>query len=273
MSLSAKRAYSDWENAQAEVLNSLRGKQIWILFSGGKDSSLALHFFHRASKIFGFAFSVHVGIFPKHRYTESDVSRIDRFWKDRGVEIEWHDLKVTDESLQKTATPCAVCQQTRKKLLHDVVRETVTDLKDLVLVTAYTLSDLVSYSLEYLMAAHCANPSPEQLKRSRERFLETGQRFYPILEMKSGFTIYRPILRFNEMEVTRIIDQASIPILSTPCLYGHLRPKRILESYYDSMSLDFNYDRVLDFARNSLGLPDINEYTSMDKEHFLKRVF
>ena len=273
MVLDPEHSYSEWEKEQADVLMSLKRKEVWILFSGGKDSSLALYFLHKASKIFGFVFSVHAGIFPKHRYTKSDMRRIDRFWKDRGVQIEWHDLKLTDDSLEKTANPCSVCQKTRKKLLYDVVCEKINDLTRLVLITAYTLSDLVSYSLEYAVGANYTTLDSEEPKKSRQRFLETGQRFYPILMMKGGFTIYRPILRFNEKDVARIIDHAGIPILSTPCLYGHLRPKRILESYYDSLSLDFDYDRVLDFARISLDLPAVNEYVSMDNEHFLKRVF
>ena len=46
-----------------------------------------------------------------------------------------------------------------------------------------------------------------------------------------------------------------------------------LESYYEKMGLRFDYSRVIDFARRSLGLPDISAYTDLEKEEYLLRVF
>jgi hypothetical protein len=91
--------------------------------------------------------------------------------------------------------------------------------------------------------------------------------------MKSGIMIYRPALRYNKQEVLRIIEETSIPILSVPCRYAQFRPKRLLETYYDSMQLHFDYDRVVTFAEECLGLLSVNEYASMSEEHFLKRLF
>jgi hypothetical protein len=103
--------------------------------------------------------------------------------------------------------------------------------------------------------------------------METGHRFYPIVTMQSGTMIYRPALRYNKQEVMRIIQDASIPILSVPCRYAQFRPKRMLETYYDSMQLNFDYDRVVTFAAECLGLLSVNEYASMSEEHFLNRLF
>jgi tRNA(Ile)-lysidine synthase TilS/MesJ len=273
MSVGAEHQYSKWEEAQAAVLRNLQGKEVWVLFSGGKDSSLALYFFHRAAKEFDFRFTAHTGLFPKHRYSQADVSRIDRFWKERGVQVRWHKLKMSDKSLGVGGNPCATCQRARKMILYEVVRAQVGNLEDLVLVTAYTLSDLMSYSLEYVTGGTCRKHDGRKVELSRERFIETAQRFYPVLKMNEGFTIYRPLLKFNTEDIVHAVQEADLPILSTPCLYARFRPKRMLESYYQSAGIEFDYDRLLEFARTCLRLPSIDEYASVNKELFLKRLF
>jgi tRNA(Ile)-lysidine synthase TilS/MesJ len=117
------------------------------------------------------------------------------------------------------------------------------------------------------------HPDGENVQRSQKRFMETGHRFYPIVTMQSGIMIYRPALRYSNQEVVRIIQEAAIPILSVPCRYAQLRPKRVLETYYESMQLHFDYDRVVKFAKACLGLLSVNEYASMSEEHFLSRLF
>lgn len=273
MPFETKSDYSAWKKEQAPVLDSLRGKEVWVLFSGGKDSSLALYFLHAASEEFGFSLQVHAGTFPKHRYTPSDVDRIDSFWNERGVEIHWHDIEKSDDSLEEADHPCIACQRVRKRRLYEHIGSRSVNLNKLVIVTAYTLSDLVSYSLEYLTEVAYTHPDGEDVQRSQRRFMETGHRFYPILTMQSGIIIYRPALRYNKQEVVRIIQEASIPILSVPCRYAQFRPKRMLETYYESMQLHFDYDRVVTFAKECLGLLSVNEYASMSEEHFLNRLF
>ncbi len=273
MPFETKSDYSAWKEEQAPVLDSLRGKEVWVLFSGGKDSSLALYFLHAATEEFEFSLQVHVGTFPKHRYTPREMDRIDLFWKERGVAIQWHDVWESDDCLEGADHPCIVCQQARKRRLYEHTRGRCVNLNELVLVTAYTLSDLVSYSLEYLTEVAYTHPDREDVQRSQKRFMETGHRFYPILKMNGGYTIYRPVLRYNTQDVVRIIEGASIPILSVPCRYARYRPKRILGSYYESMRLHFDYDSVFKFATEHLGLPCVNEYASMSEEHFLNRLF
>lgn len=273
MSFKMSREYSAWKKEQAAILTSLRGKDVSVLFSGGKDSSLSLHFLFAASDDFGFTIKVYAITFPKHRYAPCEVDRINAFWKERGLAIQWYETGMSDDSLETADNPCIVCIQTRKQLLYKAISSKCVDLNNLVLVTGYALWDLVSYSLEYLMGGIYTHPDEEEMRRSQKRFMETGQRFYPILKMERGYSIYRPILHYNTQDVVRIIQEASIPILSVPCQYARFRPKRILESYYKSMRLRFHYDSVVDFAKECLGLPSTSEYHSRSKEYFLKRKF
>jgi tRNA(Ile)-lysidine synthase TilS/MesJ len=267
-----KQDYTIWKEEQRRILTTLRERLVWVLFSGGKDSSLLLHFLQAAGEEFGFGFEVHAGMFPKHRYTDSDTKRIDAFWAQRGIKIQWHEVDISDDRLETSDEPCLLCQQSRKQLLHEHMTR-LEDVTNLVIVAAYTLWDLVSYSLEYLLGAIYADSTAKNGERHHKRFIETGQRFYPFLQMDAGYTMYRPVLRYNRQDIVRIIQEASIPILSTPCNHTRFRPKNQLGSYYDSMGLHFDYNRVVRFATECLGLISANKYSSMTMEEFVTCIF
>jgi tRNA(Ile)-lysidine synthase TilS/MesJ len=263
--------YNAWKEDQAYVLTDLRSRDVWVMFSGGKDSSLSLFFLKAASEEFQFTFEVHAGLFPQHRYTASDVSKLDSFWSERGVEIQWHDVEESDDSLEKADDPCGVCQQVRKALFVEFIRrKPPSDMRNLVVVTAYNLWDLVSYTVERIMGHDLIRADGDKVAQSLTRFLETGQRFHSVLNMKRGYTMYRPILKYNKGDVAGIIQQASIPILNTPCSYARFRPKKILETYYESRQLNFHYERVLSFAEQCLSLPSVNEYESMTDDFLIE---
>jgi tRNA(Ile)-lysidine synthase TilS/MesJ len=265
--------YILWKKDQVDMLTGLRGKEVWVLFSGGKDSSLSLSFLNTASEEFGFNFEVHAGAFPNHRYTASEVNGIDAFWRQKGVAIRWHRVEESDDPLEPPDSACLKCQQIRRRFLYEFVSENVVDLSNFVIVTAYTLWDLVSYCLEHVTETARRNPGAEGTLPNQTRFVEVGQRFYPILKMKSGCTVYRPLIKYNKQDVVRIIRTASIPIVSAPCRYAHFRPKRMLEKYYESMQLYFHYSSVLQLAMDRLGILPLNEYESMSNERFLKKIF
>jgi tRNA(Ile)-lysidine synthase TilS/MesJ len=130
----------------------------------------------------------------------------------------------------------------------------------------------VSYSLEHVVAGFCFN-SQEGDHLREKRWRETAQRFYPVLKMKEGYTVFRPMLRFNESDIIAEVRKNGIPLLSIPCKYKDFRPKRSLQKYYEQIGLSFDYDRILEFTKNTLGFPEISLYTQMDKEQYLTKVF
>ena len=273
MSYKISGEYTSWKEAQADILTSLRDRDVAVLFSGGKDSSVLLHFLLAASEDFGFDFEVYTACFPKHRYATAEFDKLDAFWKEQGQTIRRYDAGISDDSLKTGDDPCIVCTQTRKRMLYETMNSQYTDLNNLVIVTGYTLWDLTSYSLEYLMGAVYTHPNTEEAQRSQARFMETGQRFYPLLKMPKGFCTYRPLLRYNTQDVLRIIQEASMPVLSEPCRYARYRPKRTFESYFSSRDLHFDYNRLFDFARKCLGLPSMGDYQSRGQQYFTKRKF
>jgi tRNA(Ile)-lysidine synthase TilS/MesJ len=262
--------YHQWKEEYKSTLKTFYDKNVLVLFSGGKDSSLAMDFLLRAKKTFGFDFKAHAGAYPVHRYPDTEKKRIESYWNKRGIEVQWHDLGKTDDYIKNEINPCLKCQKLRKKMLKTILGDMVDDWESLVLVTGYSLWDIVSYSIEHILNDLFSNSiNPEDNKR----FIETAQRFYPLLRMKEGYTVFRPLIKYNSNSIKKVITQDGIPTLSISCKFKEFRPKRILESYYQNMGIYFDYDKVFDFARRSLNLPDIVTYTSIDRDEYLLNIF
>jgi len=262
--------YHKWKEEHRSILKTFFDKNVLVLFSGGKDSSLALDLILRAKKEFGFDFKAHAGAYPVHRYQSKEKKTIESYWNRRGIELQWHDLGKTDDYIKNEINPCLKCQMLRKKMLKTILGDMVNDWENLVLVAGYSLWDIVSYSIEHILNDLFSNSVDSG---NNKRFMETAQRFYPLLKMKEGYTVFRPMIRYNSDDILKAIKEAGIPTLSIPCEFKEFRPKRVLERYYQKTGIHFDYDKVFDFARRSLGLPDINTYTSIDKDEYLLNLF
>jgi len=265
--------YAAWRAEHESVLESFPYKNVLLLYSGGKDSSVAMDFMCKAAKEFGFGFEAHAGAYPIHRYTDEEMKRLESYWQKRGVTVTWHDMGETDDYIKNAKNPCIPCQRLRKKVLKTSLMSTIKDWESLVLVTCYTLWDIVSYSVERMLIGGFSNSDKESSDEKNRRFTETAQRFYPLLKMKEGYTIFRPLIRYNNGDILNLIAQEQIPVLSMPCEFGDFRPKRILEKYYAKMGMSFEYEQVFDFARSLLSLPNLSVFTQMKKEEYLLDVF
>ena len=88
-------------------------------------------------------------------------------------------------------------------------------------------------------------------KDSDDRFIETAQRFYPLLKIKGGPTIYKPLIKYNDQEIENFISENSIPLTTTSCHYKEFRPKRIFATYYEKADLFFDYSKDLILQQKS----------------------
>ncbi len=266
-------AYSNWKEEYKSFLIKLSDKDIIMIYSGGGDSSLAMDFLSRASKEFEFDFKAHAGAFPVHRYTNREKERLESYWNIRGIDIIWHDIGQNDECISNTLNPCLPCQDLRKNLMNSLLKELVDDWKRLVLVTGYSLWDITSYAFEHILTDMFTGSTRAIGAKISKRFIETAQRFFPILTMKEGYTMFRPVIKFNSNDILTLIEQTKIPILQIPCEFKGFRPKRFFDEYYKRMGLRFDYDSVFNFSKTFLNLPDISSYTDMDREKYLSDIF
>lgn len=265
--------YSQWKKEHKSILESFCDKNIFMLFSGGKDSTVTLDLITMAKEEFGFDFTAHSATFPNHRYTDSEKIRIESYWARRDVKIIWHDTEEKDDSLENSENPCLRCQESRKNLMNSVLARSVEDWTSLVLIVSYSLWDIVSYSLEHLLSDTFSNPEHKVSIEKNKRFRETSQRFYPFLTMKEGYQIFRPLVKYNNDDILNMVTQKNLPILTIPCAFKDFRPKRMLEKYYVKMGLRFDYNQVLGFAKTSLNLPEMSTFTGIEKEDYLTNIF
>jgi tRNA(Ile)-lysidine synthase TilS/MesJ len=91
--------------------------------------------------------------------------------------------------------------------------------------------------------------------------------------MKEGYQIFRPLVKYNNDDILKVVAQKNLPILSIPCAFKDFRPKRILEKYYEKMGLRFDYNQLMRFAKKSLNLPNMSSFTAIGKEDYLTNMF
>jgi tRNA(Ile)-lysidine synthase TilS/MesJ len=270
--------YETWVNHNEEYLKKLHDKRVFVTYAGGKDASVILHFLIQAREEFGFEFETHAAMFPTHVYTKDEVHKLDSYWKARGISINWHPINENESAFeiakQKGTNPCEVCHSTKRKRFLEYLNDTTTDWDSLVLIVGWSLWDLVGYSLEYLLGSvYTDRDALFQGKSIKDRHYRTSQRFYPMLKMKEGYSLYKPLLRYNDQDIKMVIHENQIPILTTDCKYKDFRPKRLFADCYIKMDLYFDYDKVIKFAQESLDLQKASAYTSLDKEDFIMSIF
>jgi len=270
--------YSTWINDNRQYLETFSDKRVFVAYAGGKDASVILHYLIDAKKEFGFQFEAHAAMFPQHVYQADEVSKLDSYWKAQGVTINWHSVNTEDFSFEiakaKGQNPCEVCHMTKRKYFLEYLNSTVTDWHSLVIIAGWSLWDIVGYSLEYLFGSvYSKNEGMYQGKTFRDRFFRTSQRFYPMLKLKEGYSLFKPLLRYNDQDIIKVIHEQQIPILTTDCKYKEYRPKRLFAENYIKMGMYFDYDKVMEFAQESLKLSAPSAYTALDKEEFITAVF
>jgi len=142
-----------------------------------------------------------------------------------------------------------------------------------VIILSFTLWDLVSYTIEYLVggvySTHNGDGNHNDVI-AEQRFLVTSQRFYPLIELKDGLTIFKPLLKYNDNEIEKIASEEKIPLSSVECKYKYFTPKRILSDYYNKVNASFDYDNVLKHINVSMKLHELSYYRELGKGDFIK---
>ena len=275
--------YARWLNDNKDFLVQFSGKKLLLLFSGGKDCTLILDYLLEAQNEFHFSCEVHAARYPVHIFTDDEIRKLDSYWKERQVNILWHqvadnDDEVTD-AINKGINPCTVCHKHRKEYMTKYIYSKKENLDNLVIVVSFTLWDIVSYSLENILFNIFADQSNNNSKifgssnTIKDRYFQTSQRFYPYIHIKNSVSIFRPLIRYNDQEISEALKDKNIPLSTITCLYRSSRPKRILADCYEKMDIFFDYERVMSFSKTALELHDISDYNDVDTKQYLANIF
>jgi len=271
--------YERWFADNERNLQELEGKDLIMAFSGGKDSTVILHFLDKARKTFNFNLEARGIIIPAHVLTSDERERLDRYWQDRGININWHPVADADSKLSEAPeqgiSPCLICNRTKKDELMQYFRLSKTDFSKVVMVISYSLWDLVSATIEHITGGIYADrglSSAVQGKLPEDRFMEIAQRFYPLIKLQSGLTVFKPLIYYNDQDILGTVAENDLLITRPTCDHKEYRPKRGFALYYHKMDHHFNYDKVLKFAQEALKIPDLSVFSEMPTETYLKEV-
>jgi len=272
-------SYSQWIEKNHSTLKAFGSKQLVLSFSGGKDSSVLLHFFSLAQQDYDFDLHVHGVAVPSHVFNTRERDRLTRYWKKRSIEIVWHESDpeqeaLMDEMVATGKTPCLLCSRIKKKRLLSYFNTGQFPHQNLVVVIGYTLWDLASATIEHTLRTGFGGGGTGNFQGTlpEDRFLEISQRFFPLLELKNGITVFKPLIQYNDPQIQAATKKYDIPTTREPCRFKTLRPKRLLANYYSLFGLNFNYDDVHSFAGNAFNLPEIDFFQSLDIKTYIYKM-
>ena len=272
-------SYPIWKNQYQTILSDFSNKNIVLAYSGGKDSSVVLHMMNQAQKDMGFHMEVHGVVFPNHVLTAEEQGRLKQYWRKQDIEIQWHATSIDERELSEAAErgeiPCRVCNKAKKSVLINYFKEMDFNFDSTVIVMSYSLWDLVSATIEHILGSIYSvddihtNDFRQQLNN---RFNETSQRFFPVITLREGLTIFKPLIHYNDQQILNYLSTNQIPIVANKCEYKDYRPKRWFANYYHNAGLEFEFEKVLGFAQNALALPDITYYENVDTDNYFKKM-
>ncbi len=272
-------SYSRWQTHHHQTLKTFSGKDLVISFSGGKDSSILVDFFSQAQATYGFHLQVHGVAFPIHVFLPKELERLSRYWHDRGIDIVWHgpgerSEADMDQLLERGQSPCVLCSQAKKARLFTHFKANETRWENLVIVIGYTLWDLASATVEHTLRSGFGGGGKGnyQGRSPEDRFLEISQRFYPLLELNNGLTVFKPLIRYNDPDIAALVEDRNIPLTREACRFKSYRPKRLLAEYYGLFGLNFTYDDVYAFARKAFDLPEIEFFQQVALKDYVAQM-
>jgi tRNA(Ile)-lysidine synthase TilS/MesJ len=267
--------YETWKQEHAPLLATFSQKKVFMLFTGGKDSSAVLWLLLQASREFGFSFETHTARYPLHVFPDEEVEKLNAYWRAQGVEIRWHEVDASDEALAEAQlrgdNPCRRGQHIKRTCLYDYMLTLDYKMSDIVLILSYSLWDLVSYSLEHLVE-RVYSVEKMSAAESEDRLLRTSQRFFPLIQLTDGLTIFKPLLKYNNQEIFQVVKKQGLPLSEVVCAYTRYTPKRILFDYYRQTDAHFDYDNVISYVKSSFQIHELAAQPGISTLQLMKSI-
>ena len=135
--------YLNWKDEHKSTLETFPNKKVLMLYTGGKDSSIILHFLLSAGKEFGFDFDTIAATYPNQVFPDSEIKELDTYWRSKNIEIKWHNLNTSDSLLSDAEkdgkNPCYVCHKIKRDYLLTLLRGIEQQNKDIIIILSFTL--------------------------------------------------------------------------------------------------------------------------------------
>lgn len=265
--------YEKWKQEYEPLLATFSQKKALMLFTGGKDSSATLWLLLQASREFGFSFETHTARYPLQVFSNEEVEKLDTYWRAQGVKIWWHEADASSKSLEEAQlrgeNPCRVCQRIKRNCLFNNIMTLNYKLSDIVLILSFSLWDLVSYSIERLVE-RVYSVQKMSAAEDEDRLLRTSQRFFPLIQLTDGLTIFKPLLKYNNQEIFQVVKKQGLPLSEVVCAYARYTPKRILFDYYQQTDAHFDYNNVISYVKSSFQIHEQTAHLDMGAIEFVK---
>ncbi len=265
--------FKKWLEKNNPELEKCRGKILAVTFSAGKDSSVCQYFLNEVKEEYNFELKAFLCAFPHHRYTDDINTRLQKYWKEKGIDLTVQLPDEPDEIMSESANPCRPCQNVRKKSLPGIFSYIERPVSEVVIVSGHSLWDIASYALNRHIAEQLADAPENSETLSEKRLLEISQRFYPFFTMPEGYSVYRPLLHLNQPEIHRFCIENTIPVIETECRYSGWRPKNNLSEFFEKFGYSFNYEKVFNFARRNLNIIPLEQITEIESGEYLGNHF
>jgi len=248
---------------QQSLKNSIIGKRMYFLWSGGDDSNLLMKIILDFKLYENCDLTVVTIPFPQHAYSEVTIKACIEYLSRLGIDFK---LLRTDKEIPHDinyADACPMCKIVRREKFIEFYLPQKKDGD--IIITGHNLSDLMSYYVELCIM----QLKPKNLFHNR--FLEVSNKFLRTYDAEDGIKIHRPLLDCGEPEINSFLLENSyheIQIISQKCFWLNQR-KRLLQEYFVKASITSSFDHVKELFEKNFSFPNLKEFRSLPFDTYL----
>ena len=224
-----------------------RNASVYVLISGGKDSTAMSYFMKEYSKKRKDLKIEYLNVVFPQMVFGKDKKDINATVQNISKGLKNFKSEVADTNYAKLSVvqhPCLLCKEVRRKIIADIIAK--EKKKNVFIATAHNNYDLLAYFVEFFginpkdLAEQGLNYGQLHKISIKDEQLEHLSHFFPELELNSGVVLIKPMLIFSRLEIEDMFSRINhiskaefttgcgIAGFLEHCPYAKERPKRVL---------------------------------------------
>ena len=236
-----------------------KNAQVYVLVSGGKDSTAMSYLFKEyAKKRKDLKLEFLNVVFPQMVFGKQKkeitaaIKKISKGLKN----FTSKTAETSYEQLKLTTNPCLLCKQVRRKIIAETIAKKNKKDNRIIIATAHNNYDLLAYFVEFFgisnkeLAEKGIDYGQLHNIKFKDEQLEHFSHFFPKLELDSGVALIKPMLVFGRPEIEGMFCRMfnlKKPVFTAgcgvagflePCPYAKERPKRVLFNFLKTLPED-----------------------------------